>query len=231
MGYTDLTRRILPERSKGHENLSIVLKASERAKELVQQILTFSRQRDEKRYSIQVYPIVKECLKLIRSVVPSSIKITENIDKDSGKVLASPVEIHQLVMNLCTNAYQAIGENQGVIDVTLSRVNVDKNQASKLLQLHKGTYVKLTVRDTGCGMDDKIKTRIFDPFFTTKGRDKGTGMGLATVHGIISSMKGAIDVQSEPGKGTTFDVYIPALSADKEASSNQVHTRPKSDFI
>ena len=231
IGYTDLTRRILPEGSKGHENLSIVLKAAERAKELVQQILTFSRQRDEERYSIQVYPIVKECLKLIRSAVPSSIKITENIDKDSGKVLASPVEIHQLVMNLCTNAYQAIGENQGVIDVTLSRVNVDKNQASKLLQLHKGTYVKLTVRDTGCGMDNKIKTRIFDPFFTTKGRDKGTGMGLATVHGIISSMKGAIDVQSEPGKGTTFDVYIPALSADKDASSNQVHTRPKSDFI
>jgi PAS domain S-box-containing protein len=209
MGYTELTLLDVPEGTKMYSNLDQVLKASERARDLVKQILAFSRQSEQEREPVQLGSIVKEALKMLRRSLPTTIDIRQNIEKESGTVLADAIQIHQVLMNLCTNAAHAMGDTGGVLNVDLSDVDLDIDAATNFPGLKPGPYVRLTVSDTGHGIDGSILERIFDPFFTTKDKGKGTGMGLAVVHGIVKSYSGAITVYSEPEQGATFHVYFP----------------------
>jgi PAS domain S-box-containing protein len=209
MGYTELTLLDVPEGTKMYSNLDQVLKASERARDLVKQILAFSRQSEQEREPVQLGSIVKEALKMLRRSLPTTIDIRQNIEKESGTVLADAIQIHQVLMNLCTNAAHAMGDTGGVLNVDLSDVDLDIDAAANFPGLKPGPYVRLTVSDTGHGIDGSILERIFDPFFTTKDKGKGTGMGLAVVHGIVKSYSGAITVYSEPEQGATFHVYFP----------------------
>ena len=192
--------------------LQEVLTAGHRAKDLVQQILAFSRQTELKRTPIQLHLLIQEALGLLRAALPSTIAIQSVIDPYSGSVLADPTQIHQVVLNLCTNAAHAMRETGGAIEVLLEPVDVPTDRPTVAANLTAGPYVRLTVRDTGHGMAPEILERIFEPFFTTKDVGEGTGMGLAVVHGIIASCGGAITVESAPGQGATFAVYLPRIA-------------------
>ncbi|MBE9582060.1 MAG: PAS domain S-box protein [Proteobacteria bacterium] len=198
-------------------NLDEVLKAGHRAKDLVKQILAFSRQTEQQRILLQLSPIVKEVLKLLRSSLPTTIEIRKDIKTDSGRVLADPTHIHQILMNLCTNAAHAMRKRGGVLEVSLADMELDGDAAAKHPDLKSGPYARLTVSDSGRGIDPEVVKRIFDPFFTTKDRSEGTGMGLAVVHGIVKNYGGAITVDSEPEKGTTFHVYFPRAEEEEVA--------------
>jgi PAS domain S-box-containing protein len=211
MGYTELTLQDLPDAGPEAENLKQVLKAGDRAKNLVRQILSFSRQSEQDHVPAELGPIVKEAVKLLRASIPSTIEIRQKFQGGEEGVLADPIQIHQLVMNLCTNSAQAMEEKGGLLQVGLALVDLDRGAAGQNPDLHPGRYLRLTVKDTGVGIDPKTLVRIFDPFFTTKEVDKGTGMGLAVVHGIVEGHGGAITVESQPGRGTTFNVYFPVL--------------------
>ncbi|MEQ8153254.1 MAG: ATP-binding protein, partial [Smithellaceae bacterium] len=173
------------------------------------QILTFSRKSDEKLLPLRVSPIIKEVLKLLRATLPSTIKISENIDSNSDTVLADPTQIHQILMNLCTNAACAIPQKKGEIKISLASEQIESDISSGL---DSGMYLKLAVSDTGIGMDSGTMGRIFDPFFTTKKPGEGTGLGLSVVYGIVKSYGGTITVQSEAGKGSEFCVYLPLFT-------------------
>lgn len=212
LGYTELAQLKLPPESEIGKDLVEVFRAGNRARDLVKQILTFSRQAKYERRPLQIHLIVKETLKLLRASIPTTIEIRTKIDPKSGTVLADPTQIHQVLMNLCTNAYQAMRETGGVLAIELSHLKIspeDKKVAG--LQLTPGSYVKLQVSDTGCGMEKSLMERIFEPYFTTKEKGEGTGMGLALVHGIIKDHDGHITVYSEPGKGSIFCVYLPRV--------------------
>ncbi len=215
IGYTDLTMDKLAEGSREKENLGEVMKAGRRAKALVKQILTFSRQDEQEKKPVELHFIVKETLKLLRASVPSTIRMKEDIDPDSGSVLADPTQMTQVVMNLCTNAEYAMREKGGELIVSLREVGVDDELAKNNPSLSGRKLIKLSVTDKGYGMDSATMERIFDPFFTTKKIGEGTGLGLAAVHGIVTSHGGAITVKSRPGEGSTFDVYLP--KADEPA--------------
>ncbi|MCK5508327.1 MAG: PAS domain S-box protein, partial [Desulfobacterales bacterium] len=209
LGFTELALFDVPAGSKTHKNLNEVLNAGQRAKNLVKQILTFSRQSEEKqREPIRTSLIIKEVLKLLQAVIPSTIEIRQNIAPDTHVVNADPTKIHQILMNLCSNAGHAMPEG-GVLEISLVNVDLDEKICAELEDLTAGSYIRLTVKDTGCGMDKKTLTRIFDPFFTTKAPGEGTGLGLSVVHGIVKSHGGNIVVQSKPGIGTTFHIYLP----------------------
>lgn len=214
LGYSDMARQDIPKDSPARVSLKAVFEAGERAKDLVNQILTFSRQTEHERQPVKIHPIVKEALKLLRASLPTTIEIRQNIDTNCGIILADPTQIHQIMMNLCTNAFHAMREKGGVLDVSLKNVEVDASYVEAYPQLSPGKYIRLVVSDTGCGMDKATMARIFDPFFTSKAVGEGTGMGLSTVHGIVKSHEGAITVYSEPGKGSAFNVYFPALKTE-----------------
>ena len=209
IGYTELAIMKAPKESLVHNDLREIFKAGTRAKDLVKQILTFSRQDEQELKPIQVKPIVKEALKLLRASLPTTIDIRQDVQSDSI-VLANPTHIHQILMNLCTNAGHAMQEKGGILEVSLEDIELDARYA----ELLPGTYLKLTVSDTGIGMDASTIKRIFDPYYTTKEKGKGTGMGLAMVHGIVKSCGGKINVYSEPGNGSTFHVYLPVKKGD-----------------
>ncbi|MDP3029379.1 MAG: response regulator, partial [Deltaproteobacteria bacterium] len=210
IGYTELAGESAPEGSRVQAHLQEVFRAGMRAKDLVQQILIFSRQSKQEQKPLQVDSIVKEGLKLLRASIPTTVEIRPNIQRECGTALGDPTQIYQVLLNLCTNAAHAMREKGGVLEVSL--MNVDLAAASAQdLGLNPGPYLDLTVSDTGYGMDPAVMERIFDPFFTTKGPGEGTGMGLAVVHGAVKSHGGAITVDSEPGKGTAFHVYFPRM--------------------
>jgi CheY-like chemotaxis protein len=212
LGYTDmaLTDQTLDNRLRRY--LDQVYKAGERAKDLVKQILAFSRQSDEALRPLGISPIVKEVLKLLRAALPSTIKIHCEIHADQDTVLADPTQIHQVLMNLCTNAAHAMHGGKGELIVSLSPMEINPGDAFIINHdLTPGMYLQLSVSDTGHGIDPVIMDRIFDPFFTTKKPGEGTGMGLSVVHGIVKSYNGAITVESKVGEGTTFHVYLPLL--------------------
>jgi len=209
IGYTDLVMIELEEGSHARMNLEQVVKAGIRARELVAQILSFSRKFKAERESVKVGFIVNEALNLLRVTIPTSIEIRQDIGCESETVFADPTEIHQIIMNLCTNAYQAMENHGGVLIVSLESIEIIEEDPT--LGLPKGPYLKLLVGDTGYGMSEETTKNIFDPFFTTKERGKGTGLGLATVHRIVSELKGAISVESIEGRGTTFSIYLPKL--------------------
>jgi PAS domain S-box-containing protein len=222
MGYTEMALYDVPEGNSGRRNLEQVLKAGYRGKDLVKQIITFSRRSEQERRPMRVSPIVKEALKLLRASLPTTIEIRQNIEAQSGMVLADPTQIHQVLMNLCSNAAYAMRQEGGVLEVNLANVIFDSVDAAPYPDLNPGPYLKLTVSDTGHGMDRAIMERIFEPFFTTKKPGEGTGMGLAVVHGIVKSCGGAIVVESDPRKRTTFEVFFPRIEGDslKEADSD-----------
>jgi PAS domain S-box-containing protein len=211
MGYTEMALYDVPEGNPGRRNLEQVLKAGYRGKDLVKQIITFSRRSEQERRPMRVNPIVKEALKLLRASLPTTIDIRQNIEARSGMVLADPTQIHQVLMNLCGNAAYAMREEGGVLEVSLADVVFDSVDAAPYPDLNPGPYLKLTVSDTGHGIGRAVMERIFDPFFTTKRPGEGTGMGLAVVHGIVKGYGGAIVVDSEPGKGSTFEIFLPRI--------------------
>ncbi len=216
-GYTEMLLLDIPDDSPFHHGLSQILAGIKRAGDLVTQILTFSRQKEHELKPLKVEIVVNEALKLIRSSLPSTIEIIQNVNKDCGLVMADPTQIHQIVMNLCTNAYHAMEETGGKLTVNLKGVELETEDL-KDPSMISGKYVCLTVADTGPGMKQSIIDRIFDPYFTTKENGKGTGLGLAVVHGIVKSHGGHISVYSEPGKGTEFKVHLPVIKKQEETA-------------
>ena len=188
-----------------------VLKACGRAKDLVQQILTFSRQREQEKKPVAVTPIVKEAMKLIRSSLPATVEIRQSYTNGNDAVLADPTQIHQVLMNLCTNAVHAMREREGVLEVRLDQQEISVGYPAYDSEAKPGAYLQLTVSDTGEGIDPAIKDKIFDPFFTAKQPGEGTGLGLSIVYGIVRDHGGIIAVESNPGEGTTFTVSLPLI--------------------
>lgn len=211
MGYIELANYDVSEQNQARQNLDKALKACDRAKDLVSHILAFSRKSEQQRKPVHVHLIVKEALTLLRASLPSTIEIRQNITTESDTILADPTQIHQVMMNLCTNANHAMGEKSGVLEVTLASVDLDEETTAFFHDFLPGPYIKLTVSDTGHGMDHATIDRIFDPYFTTKEKGLGTGLGLAVVQGIVKSHGGSIGVSSEPGKGTKFHLLFPRL--------------------
>ncbi len=216
IGYTEMAEVDLPEGSRSRQDLREVLKACNRAKDLVSQILAFSRQSEPETKPLRADLIASEALKMLRSSLPSSIKLRRSIKRDIPLVLADPTHFHQIMMNLCTNAAQAIEDEHGTMEVALDAVEVDRESAARIGGLPPGSYVILTVRDTGAGIRPEVRERIFDPYFTTKQMGEGTGLGLALVYGIVKDYGGGITVESEAGKGSTFTVYFPAAGTAEE---------------
>ncbi len=211
IGYTELSLGEVEEGSIIQNHLVKILKAGDRARDLVKQILTFARQREQEIMPVYVKPIVKECLKLMKASLPSTISIKQNI-KCNSMIMADPTQIHQVIMNLCTNAGQAMEERGGRLEVKMDELFLSSESIiAKHPDLSEGKYLRLVVSDNGHGMSSSVKERIFEPFFTTKERGKGTGLGLSVVHGIVKGLKGGISVYSEPGKGSIFTVYIPVI--------------------
>jgi two-component system cell cycle sensor histidine kinase/response regulator CckA len=199
------------------DNLEMVLRAAERGRQLVKQILAFSRQKERKKSAMEIAPIIKEATKFLRSVIPKSIEIREFLEAGPDMVLADPTQIYQVLMNLCSNAAHAMREKGGTLEITLARAEIDRNAGVSSVDLEPGPHLRLTVRDTGVGMDREVRARAFDPFFTTKRPGEGTGMGLPVVHGIVEDHKGAIILESEVGKGTTVSVYLPVIQGSQVA--------------
>jgi|GEM_PF-1831268 len=215
LGYGEMARAELPAGDQVREDVEQIIRAGTRAKELVKQILTFSRQGAEDFSPLQAQIVVKEALKLLRSSLPTTIQIQENIDSNCRSILAAPTQIHQIIMNLCTNAKHAMEEQGGILTVSLSELEVTApGSIAACPQLEKGVYLDLSVGDTGCGMDKLTQSKIFDPFFTTKEIGKGTGLGLAVIHGIIKQHHGEISLKSVPDQGTVFHIYLPVIDRD-----------------
>ncbi len=215
IGYTEITMAALPKESDLMSNLEQVYKAGERARDLVSHILTFSRQSEQNLLPVQLHLIFKEAIKLLCASIPSSIEIREDITKKDDVVNADPTQIHQIIMNLCTNASHAMEGKSGVLGIILQPFYVDKDFAASQTNLKEGKYVRLSVSDTGHGIDKTSIERIFDPFFTTKKDGEGTGLGLSVVYGIVQHMGGTITVHSELKKGTVFHIYFPRVDEDK----------------
>lgn len=218
IGYAELARTAVGEAVPVQRYLREVLRAADRARNLVMQILMFSRQTDQEVRPVSVTLIATEVLKFLRASLPSTISISTSFSAESDRVLADSTQIHQLLMNLCANAKDAMIATGGVLHIALENVTVHPDSASGELHLHQGTYLKLTVSDTGCGMDQRILERLYDPFFTTKEQGQGTGLGLSVVHGIVKKCNGETSVRSEPGRGTAFAVYLPLAHTDTPAA-------------
>ncbi|MCG8632536.1 MAG: response regulator [Desulfobacterales bacterium] len=219
LGYADMIMRTSEPESRVFQRSEKIQKAALRAADLVSQVLAFNRGGAEEKRRIKLHPVAREVVKLLRGSIPSTIRIRDNVDRNCDPVLADPTQIHQVVMNLCTNAYHAMEENGGELSVGLRQTDLSPADivAYPNLTQGPGTYLVLEVCDTGCGMTEDIMERIFDPYFTTKEEGKGTGLGLATAYSIIQACNGDIRVKSNPGKGTCFSIYIPAVKPAEDA--------------
>jgi len=220
MGYTEMLLEDVPQDSPNRDHLNRIYSSALRAKDLIKQILTFSRQEKCELKLIKIQPIIKETLKLIRSTLPTTIEIKQDIDIDCGVIKADPTQILQIIMNLSSNACHAMEGTGGELKIDLKEIQLGLNDIL-MPDMPPGVYVCLTIADTGKGMNKQLTRKIFDPFFTTKKRDKGTGMGLSVVHGIVTGMGGAIHVYSEPGKGTKFNIYFPSENRFIEEQTSQ----------
>ena len=212
IGYTEMATTKAQEGKSVIANLQEVLKASYRAKDLVQQILAFSRQGESGKQSLLLQPVIEEAFKLLRASFPTTITLQMDLSSTAGPVLANPSQIHQVIMNLATNAEFAMRGKAGILDVTLQEIHLDDSTPNRPPVLANGNYVRLTMTDSGQGISSDNQTRIFDPFFTTKEVGEGSGMGLAVTHGIVTDHGGTIEVQSQQGRGTTFVLYFPRAS-------------------
>ena len=215
MGFAEMALDDLQEESPVRNNIKEILQGTKRANDLVKQILAFSRQSDQKPKPLKVQLVIKEVLKLIRSSLPTTIEIKQYISNKCGLVIADSTQIHQVAMNLMTNAYHAMENEGGKLEVTLKEVELGIDDLTDQ-SMTPGAYVCLTVADTGPGMDTSVISRIFEPYFSTKEIGKGTGLGLAVVHGIVKSYNGDIKVYSETGEGTAFHVYLPVIKSQVE---------------
>ena len=211
LGSAEVARLELPDNHRAVPWLANITRAGNRARELIQQIMTFGRKHESDMVPRRLQGVVTEALHLLRSTIPAMVQIDSQLDPDCPPVIADDTQIHQVVMNLCTNAWHALPEQGGRLEVKLALVQVTPEQAATRLGLVAGPYARLTVRDNGRGMPPEILARIFEPFFTTKRKGQGTGLGLAVVHGIVQGHRGAIFCESTPGIGTLFEVFLPAL--------------------
>ncbi|MGA1870476.1 MAG: PAS domain S-box protein [bacterium] len=225
LGYTELAIENAGKKSQAQSPMRGIIKACTRGKDLVRQILTFSSDVDQERKPIKIKPIIEDALGFIRASLPSTIEIRQKIDRDCGVIMANPTQIHQIIINLCSNAYHAMGESGGTLHLQLTMIDVDSHSKWSDLHLTEGKYLKLTVTDTGHGIEKADLERIFDPFFTKKPPGKGTGLGLSIVHGIVKSHEGVISVKSELNKGTSFSIYLPCINqvtATKELKKSTI---------
>ncbi len=218
LGFAEMGLLQTHEQAALHHDFEMILKAGGRARELVNQILLFSRRQEQRVGSMLFAPVLKEVLKLVRASLPTTIEIRPRLDVKDAWILADPTHIHQIVLNLCTNAGHAMELSGGILEVILERNTLAAGDPLTTLQLRPGAYVVLQISDTGCGIPKDVLSRIFEPFFTTKAIGKGTGLGLSVVHGLVKTYHGHISVYSEPGQGTVFRIYLP------EAVDIQAHT-------
>ncbi|ACL03632.1 multi-sensor hybrid histidine kinase [Desulfatibacillum aliphaticivorans] len=227
IGYTEMELDEAISEQRPHDGLEAILKASYRARDLVKQILTFSRGAEHEMGPVRIQSIIKESIKLIRSSFPSTITITQMIDEKCGPVLADPTQIHQIIMNLCTNSLHAMQDQGGSLDISLREMEVHSPDLSLFPNLMEGKHLRLAISDTGRGMERETMERIFEPYFTTKAKEEGTGLGLSVVHGIVTSINGAVKVYSEPGKGSSFHVLLPVMqSAEPEVDLEPLDAIP-----
>jgi PAS domain S-box-containing protein len=214
IGHSELSMLYLPEDSPVRQNIKKILDASHRARDLVHLVQLISLESEPKQKPVQLHRVVKDALKLLRASLPASVELDENITPHSDMVLCDPSQIHQVIINLCTNAGHSIPESGGTLTVLLEPIELDQNAAAAYPELEAGSYFQLTVRDTGRGMDKETLNRIFDPYFTTKEKELGTGLGLAVVRGIVRKYGGSIGVRSKIGRGTAFTVLLPRIAVD-----------------
>ena len=225
-GYSELALTHVSEENPVHYYLEQILRGGYRARDLVAQILAFSRQVEQVKKPIKIGPLIKETAKFLRASLPATIEISTEIKGHTDLIVADPTQIHQIIMNLCTNAGHAMRESGGVLRLRLLEMDIDAHSSLSHPELTEGPYLRLDVSDTGQGISPEILERIFDPYFTTKERGEGTGLGLAVVHGIVKKHGGAITVDSEPGKGTTFHVFLPRVAAISEQKEEEVSSVP-----
>ncbi len=223
LGYTEMALEELSDESVLKYDIEQINSAATRGKDLVQQILTFSRQVDFDKKPLKLDDIIQEVMKLIRASFPSNIEIRQDLSNKCGTVLADATQMHQIIMNLCTNAYHAMMGSGGELGVKLDKVSVGSRPINGTAKIEKGTYVRLIISDTGHGMDKRTMERIFEPFFTKKEVGTGSGLGLSVVHGIVNNYNGTIVVESEPGKGSTFMIYLPQHSEDHIPRKDSIH--------
>ena len=210
LGYTELAKMELPENSTTSNKLAEVLRAGNRAKELVKQILTLSRKTEQELVPVRIDLVIKEALKLLRASIPSTIDIRQDIHTSQGTVMADPTQIHQIMMNLCTNSFQAMQKKGGILGISLEHKDITEFDVEKNgYNIKSGDYLKLVISDTGSGINKKDMERIFEPYFTTKKLGEGTGLGLAVIDGIVKNINGFITVYSEVDIGTTFNILFP----------------------
>jgi signal transduction histidine kinase/ActR/RegA family two-component response regulator len=221
IGYTDLTLGLVPKGSTEEKNLKRVMAASNRAKEMAKQVLTFSRNGDNDKKPLWLNEELGEALKLIRSTMHANIKLREYIVRTSNPVMADKYELQQIILNICSNANHAMKEKGGVLTVSLKEVQLEPD-AMDGIYLRPGYYSHLTISDTGHGIDPGILHRIFDPYFTTKRKGEGVGIGLDMVYRIIKSYRGDITVYSEPGKGTTFHIFLPGVRQEEKKHKTDI---------
>ncbi len=211
LGFAELSTAALSSTHPVHQYLQHILTSGRRAKDLVQQILTFSRQNTSKRQPVSMTSLVQEGLILIRASLPTTVAIEQSITDGAGMVLADPTHMNQILINLCANAEYAMRDDGGILTISVEEVEFNDAQSTVSIALPDGPYVHLRIQDSGHGMPSEVLNRVFEPFFTTKAIGDGTGMGLAIVHGIITDHEGVITVESAPGEGATFDIYLPRL--------------------
>lgn len=226
MGYAELSLLEIPQETKLRNKVEQILRASNRAKDLIRQILTFSRQGELKPKPVQLHLIVKEAMKLIRASIPAGIEIRQKIEVDSSHVMADPTQLHQVLMNLCTNAHYAMRDTGGVLEIRLTEHETAETDVSVCPDMNPGAYLRLSIADTGVGIDPALLDRIFEPYFTSKKPGEGTGMGLAVVHGIARRHGGAVTVESRPGQGSRFDVYLPRVMRNTGQSAEESGSLP-----
>jgi PAS domain S-box-containing protein len=222
MGYTELAKLDIDSPEILRKDLEEILRGANRAKNLVKQILTFSRKGDRELKPLRVQWIIKETLKLLRASIPTTVQITQNINPACETIVADSTEIHQLIMNLCTNAYHAMRETGGILNVSLQPVELTREKHGGNINLGPGSYLLLEISDTGVGMTKEVQDRIFEPYYTTKGKGDGTGLGMAVVHGIVTHLHGDISVYSDPGMGTTFKIYLPVVESQTEETQDDL---------
>jgi len=224
LGYAEMANDDISDLSPAKFEVEQILKAGSRAKDLIKHILSFSRKESHERVPVEISLIVQESLKLLRASIPTTIRIDEKIDTDCGNIMAETTQIHQVMINLCTNAAQSMDKEGGVLEVELASVQLSADDLITEPSLKPGLYIKLSVKDNGIGIDQKYLDKIFDPYFTTKEVGQGSGIGLAVVAGIVKSHEGMITVNSNPGEGTTFHVYLPRIEAQiKEKKDDTVN--------
>ncbi len=221
LGFAHMALEEAPVGGKTRKGLEHIVTAASRSRELAEQILAFSRQSEPQRKAVQLREIVGEALRLLRPSLPTNIEIRQHLDLEQDTVVADPDQVHQVLINLCTNAHHAMPDG-GVLEVRLDAVEADAEPLRSPGRLHSGPFVRLTVKDTGHGMDTETRARVLEPFFTTRGTDERSGLGLSVTHGIVVSHGGELTVDSEPEKGTTVCVYLPQadVAVEQEAKAS-----------